>query len=351
MKVVNKWKYLLFVMGIIVIATFSNSLFFTKNENTKSLRINGFNLVAPPQPFDIDSLQNIKNIGASWVAIVPYAFCNSQTAEITFDHSRQWWGEKPDGVIESIKMAKSLGLKIMLKPHLWVGGQGWAGDLDFKSDSLWTVFENQYSAYIYTYTTIADSLKVELFCIGTEIKRSTSKRNEFWLDLISNTRINYGGELTYAANWDEYSHIKFWNKLDYIGIDAYFPLSEEKSPKLEELKRAWQQPKQEMQQFSEQFQKKVLFTEYGYESIDYNTKGHWSLSKDSLNVSFDNQKIAFEALFQSFNPESWWQGGFIWKWHLNKNGLNQRTIKAYTPQDKPALEVVESEFKNNFLNN
>ncbi len=341
----NKWKYYLFVVGLIVLVTFTNSLFFTENKTTKPFRINGFNLVAPPQPFAVDSLQKIKNIGANWVAVVPYAFCNSQTAEITFDHPRQWWGEKPEGVIESIKMAKSLGMKIMLKPHLWVGGQGWAGDLEFESDSLWTVFENQYSDYINTYAKIADSMNIELYCIGTEVRNSTKNRSSFWLNLIEDTRNNFSGKLTYAANWDEYDQIKFWDRLDYIGVDAYFPLSDAKSPLKQELVDAWEQPKKEMQRLSEKFQKQILFTEYGYQSIDYNNMGHWKLSRDSLSVNLENQKVAFEALFTALHSENWWKGGFIWKWHLNRNGLNSRNIKAYTPQDKPALKAIENQFK------
>lgn len=337
-------------MGLIVlvtIAAFGNIIFFDE-EQENSNRINGFNLVAPPQAFPIDSLQSVKNTGAEWVSVVPYAFCNAQTAEIFYDRPRQWWGEKPEGIKETILMAKSLGMKVMLKPHLWVGGQGWAGDLEFKSDSLWHVFEQQYAQYINTYSKIADSLDVEIFCIGTEIRKSTETRNDFWNHLISNTRQHYKGKITYAANWDEYNQIKFWNELDYIGIDAYFPLSDEKSPTKDELINTWELPMKEMKNISDKFNKQILFTEYGYESIDYNTMGHWKLSKDTLNVNFENQKIAFEALYESLNSTKWWQGGFIWKWHLNRNGLNKRTVKAYTPQNKLALKAIEAEFKHIF---
>lgn len=342
---VNKWKILIGFLIIIGMAIFSDALFFVEKEDSKPNRINGFNLVAPPQSFPIDSLQKVKSIGVNWVSVVPYAFCNAETAEVVFDHPRQWWGEKPEGIIESINMAKSLGLKVMVKPHLWVGGQGWAGDLEFKSDSLWQIFEKQYADYIETYAHIADSLHVELYCIGTEMRRSTQHRSDFWRDLISKTRMDFSGKLTYAANWDEYNRIKFWSELDYIGIDAYFPLSQEKNQAKQDLVIAWQKPKKEMEMISSQFDKKIIFTEYGYESVDYNAMGHWRLSKDTLDVNFENQKIAFEALFQSFNSESWWTGGFIWKWHLNRNGLNKRTIKAYTPQNKTALKAIESEFK------
>ena len=317
----------------------------TNNENnSKKVSIQGFNLVAPRQVFSLDSLKKLKESGAGWVAVVPYAFCNAATGEITFNHERQWWGEKPEGVTETIKMAHSLDLKVMLKPHLWVGGQGWAGDLEFDNENLWSVFEDDYQKYLMVYANLADSLKVEMLCIGTEIRKSTSARIPFWLNLIQLTKKNYSGLLTYAANWDEYNQIEFWDQLDYIGIDAYFPLSSEKIPLKNELVVAWGKPIKEMKEVSQKFDKPILFTEYGYESIDYNTIGHWNVSKDSLPVNFEAQKIAFDAIYEALYSETWWVGGFIWKWHLTQDGKQKRTIKGYTPQDKPALEVIQKEF-------
>lgn len=333
---------------MIILLLSAHSFFNKISEPAKHNRINGFNLVAPSKPFPIDSLTSIKNIGADWVAIVPYAFCNAETAEIIFDHPRQWWGEKPEGVIETIKMAKSQGLKIMLKPHLWVGGQGWAGDLNFETDSLWLKFNDDYKRYLFTYAQIADSLDVEILCIGTEIRNSSLNHNNFWTSLIDSLKLQYQGKLTYAANWDEYDKIQFWNQLDYIGIDAYFPLSDEKSPSKIELLNAWKTPKKEMKKIHLKYDNPILFTEFGYESVEYNTMGHWKLSKDTLQVNYPNQSLAFEALFESLKEEKWWSGGFIWKWHLNRKGKHRRTIKAYTPQDKPALELIKEEYKHYF---
>ena len=63
--------------------------------------------------------------------MVPYAFCNTNSPKVVFDHPSQWWGEKPEGIKQTIELAKANGLKVMLKPHLWVRGKGWAGELDF----------------------------------------------------------------------------------------------------------------------------------------------------------------------------------------------------------------------------
>jgi hypothetical protein len=45
-----------------------------------------------------------------------------------------------------------------------------------------------------------------------------------WRGLISEVRQRYSGRLTYAANFDQYEFVTFWDDLDVIGVNAYFPL-------------------------------------------------------------------------------------------------------------------------------
>jgi hypothetical protein len=338
----NRRVWIFSILGLVVFLPWWWSGKTVEISNTE--RIHGFNLVAPPRPFPVDSLMPIQALGAKWVAVVPYAFCNPTTGEITYDHPRQWWGERKEGIVQSIAMAQSLGLKVMLKPHLWVGGQGWAGDLSFATDSLWMVWETQYLQYINQYLHVADSMDVELFCLGTEIRNSSKNRPEFWIKLIKSSRSKYSGLLTYAANWDEFQDVSFWSELDLIGVDAYFPLSIMKEPTKENLVKAWQAPIKEMAQVAKKYKRPILFTEYGYESIGYVARGHWEINKDTLEADFQNQAIAFQALYESLSPQTWWAGGLIWKWHPHQSGLEPRTIKTYTPQHKPALEVIGREF-------
>lgn len=343
-------KHILFALLTLTLVVILAFYFKNGSEDSSSGfrqdRIDGFSLVAPRDVFLLDSLKKVKATGAEWVALVPYAFCDAATGEITFDHPSQWWGEKSEGIKESIMMAKSIGLKVMLKPHLWVGGQGWAGDLTFSKDSLWNNFESDYTAYLMNYAQIAETMQIEIFCIGTEIRKSTELRAHFWQKLIPSIRSVYSGKLTYAANWDEYENVGFWKELDFIGIDAYFPLSDAKNPSTLDLEMGWQIPLKQMREVSKRVNKPILFTEYGYESIDYPAMGHWNVSKDSLEINFSAQKTAFEAMYNVLQNESWWSGGFIWKWHLTQNGLQQRTIKAYTPQNKPAMEAISKAFNS-----
>jgi len=339
-------KQLLFFFAVIFVAAISISGMLYIDRSARISKIHGFNLVAPRNQFPIDSLKSVKETGAEWIAVVPYAFCDTQTGNIHFGNGKQWWGETPEGIETTIQMAHEIGLKVMIKPHLWVRGQGWAGDLTFNSDDEWKHWEDQYNEYLQTFTNIAEKYNVEMLCIGTEIRQSTKNRTAYWMKLIEETRNNYNGKITYAANWDEYTSITFWNKLDYIGVDAYFPIHTAKIPSVQELKLGWSEAQEELLKVSAQYNKEILFTEYGYESIDYTAIGHWNVDKDTLEINFESQSNAYQALYESFNNKEWWAGGFAWKWHLDYRGDQIGTIKAYTPQHKPAMKTIESYFNS-----
>ncbi len=75
----------------------------------------------------------------------------------------------------------------------------------------------------------------------------------------------FSGPLTYAANWDEVSQVQFWESLDLIGVDAYYPLAGEgEVPTEESLAAAWQPNVDSLKGLSEQWGRPVLITEVGY---------------------------------------------------------------------------------------
>jgi hypothetical protein len=51
-----------------------------------------------------------------------------------------------------------------------------------------------------------------------------------WTELIERVREVYRGPLTYAANFDQFESVSFWNELDLISINAYFPLRKRDLP-------------------------------------------------------------------------------------------------------------------------
>lgn len=302
-------------------------------------QIHGASLVNPPRPIGSESMAEVKRVNAEWVAVIPYAFSRARQPKVTFDHERQWWGEHTDGNCILVQYAKEHNLKVMVKPHVWSMGEGWVGDFDLESESDWKTWEQDYSTYILHHASKADSLGAEMLCIGTEYRIPARERPEFWRNLIKEVRKRYSGKITYASNWDNYENITWWDAVDYIGIDAYFPLVDGSNPSMDEIVNGWQPIKQEMASFASKWNKQILFTEYGFQSVNGATGRHWEVDKSESNVNEELQANAYEATFRVFEDEAWYAGGFFWKWHFNsRNGRWRGT--EWTPQNKPAEQVI-----------
>ena len=306
-------------------------------------KINGVNLVATSSIIDSSNISPLVKIYANSVAIVPFGFVRSGQSNVEYNLEWQWHGERIIGTIEQIKLAKESNLSVLLKPHLWIH-DGWVGDLSFETEMEWKEFEKTYTHFILDFAKIADSMEVEILCIGVELKEVTKKRRLFWSTLIDTIRSQYSGKLTYASNWDNFNSIPFWTKLDFIGIEAYFPLSDSKTPSEKTLLSNWKPIKKEIHTVSSRENKPILFTEYGYRNMDYTGKEPWNTS-DNSSFNQKGQNNGYSAIFKTFWHEQWFAGGYLWKWYPNHEKAGGKNNNRFTPQNKPAEKVISDFYK------
>ena len=342
-------KYILFsafLCAMLIVFSRQQTTFSPPMTSDKG-KINGLTLVAPPEPFSNNPMPPVTRVGANWIALIPYAFTQADVPLVRYNESgHQWWGERPSGIRESIRLAHEAGIKVMLKPQVWIPG-GWTGGLDFGTDTAWTSWENSYEQYILHFAALADSAGVEMFCIGTEFRTSIEKRPAFWRALIHKTRTIYHGKLTYSANWDDWSRVPFWSELDYIGMGGYFPLVEASLPSVEALHAAWKPILEDLKAFSLANNKPILFTEWGYLSVDGCGWRNWELEQGiaSRNINEQAQANCVEAMLSTFQSETWWAGSFMWKWFPNMRGHEGYPERDYTPQGKMAEEILRKWYR------
>ena len=305
-------------------------------------KIDGITLVAPPREFSYDPMPQLTEVNADWVALVPYAFSRKEAPMVRFGTSRQWWGERKEGIEESIKLARKNGLKVMLKPQVYIPG-GWVGEVDYQSEEDWRIWENSYRDYILSFVELAAKYEIEIFCVGTEYRISVVKREKFWRELIKEIRGLYKGKLVYSANWDSYNKVPFWSDLDYIGLSSYFPLTDMKTPSPFYLNLKWNKIISKLRRYSSKHGKKILFTEFGYLAVDGAAGKTWELETQARDLP-ENQEAqanAYTALFKAFWNQEFWAGGFLWKWFPGSRFPSH----DYTPQGKIASEVVALWYK------
>ena len=114
-----------------------------------------------------------------------------------------------------------------------------------------------------------------------------SVHNWYWEGLIEDTRKVYSGKMTIAANFDNYQEVAFWDKLDFIGINAYFPLRKIDSSKemASQIRSNWDSILDEFIEFktaNDLNEKPLLFTEIGYGRHSGSTLAPWQGSGFSL---------------------------------------------------------------------
>ncbi len=332
------WKHI-FIVSLVPVF-FGLYLLLQEEEMTFPLspKINGASLVNPHSPVPDSSMATIVQTNSNWVAVIPFAFSRQNEPEVYFNHERQWWGERAEGSMALIQMAKKLGLKVMLKPHVWMR-ESWIGDFELDSEEKWLKWEKAYRDYILTFAKLADSLDVELLCIGTELKKTEVTRAAFWESLIVEVRAVYKGKITYAANWDHYEKVPFWDRLDYIGINAYFPLTKPgEVPDKKRIEEAWKPIRKEMRSLAISLGMQVVLTEFGYAACSQATERPWE-EFDKSEPDFELQAVAYEGLFASLWQEDFVAGGFFWKWHLIRHA-DRWERGRFSPQGHPAAGVI-----------
>jgi len=287
-----------------------------------------------------ESLKAAADIGTKWLAIIPTWYQDKCSTNRIYPGDSS---PSDASVIHVINEAHSLGLKVMLKPHLDVvdtSEGAFRGEIMCSSDPEWEAWFKNYRDFIVHYARIAEETKCELFCIGTELTSVATVKENMWKTIvIPPIKEAYKGPLTYAANWhDEYQYVKFWDMMDYVGIDAYFPLSDKKVPTLEEIKKGWEPWVKEMEDFQKTVNKPIIFPEVGYCSADGVTKMPWEEAVGRP-LNMELQADCYRAVFELFWPKEWFYGTYWWKWGTNKK-LGGSGNRSFTPQNKPAQKVV-----------
>ncbi len=282
------------------------------------------------------ALQELVALGVSDIAVVPTWYQASLNSTEIY--------ARPDSTITDedvrhiVQYAHGLGLRVLLKPHLDPEQGGWRGLIECYNENDWQAWLQSYRNMVNHYAVIAEELGVELFCVGTELKK-TSHRATDWRAIIDEVTEHFTGNITYGANWDELFNITWWDALDYIGVDAYYPLTNGYSPTVEELKAGWSGPFVALRDFSAQFGLPILFTEIGYCSYDGTNTQPYTWEMENAVVDLQEQADCYRAAYEVFWNEPWFAGLYWWNWDPNMSHGGPYDLH-YSPRNKPAAAII-----------
>ena len=290
----------------------------------------------------MESLQKMAAIGSNTMAIVPYTFMRDPTKASWLSFFKSAGGENDEALIQSVNDARKLGIKSILKPQIWLRGS-WPGDIEMTSEKEWDNFFWNYKIWISHYAILAEIHEIEILCIGVEMGKTTLQKEGKWRELIADIRQLYSGKLVYAANWgEEFEKLSFWDELDYIGVDFYYPLSKESKVAEKELLKGLDLSLAKAERIAERYNKPFLFTEIGFRSIPAPWKHPHAEPSNEL-ISVEDQALCYKAVLKRLPKLKNNAGILWWKWpsYLDYDIYNPQ---GFSPHGKPAMKEVEKSY-------
>lgn len=279
----------------------------------------------------------IAELGAGWVAIHPYARID-EDGSVRFRPIDP--AAPPEHVVRPIREAHRLGLKILIKPHLayWGSPFSWRGEIRFEEEAAWRRFWTGYREWIVALAAV--SREADAFAVGTELDQTLDHQEE-WRRLIAEVRRVTPAPLTYAANWSHYREVGFWDALDTIGIQAYFPLIEvtgepaerpataATAPTADELAAGWRRTMAELAAYSVAQDRHIVFTELGYNRSFAAPHQPWAYRTDGPEAE-GVQAACLAAALAAIEGEPRVVGSFLWKWFPQPRQVG-RNFQLATP--------------------
>lgn len=278
-------------------------------------------------------LARLAEAGSPWVSLVPTWYQDALESSTIYSESGGRTATDAS-LVSAIEEAHSLGMQVILKPHVDVAGGGSRISIEPGDVNAWF---SSYRDMILHYAAMAESQDVAQFVVGTEL-RGTSVHEAEWRELIADVRDVYSGPITYAANHDEFSEVAFWDALDFIGVDAYFPLSEIPTTIISDLRRSWDPIVESLAEVADHFGRSVVFTEIGYPSQEGATTQPFNPNFSEV-VSEEEQAAALQAMIESLEPQPWFGGFHWWMWFDEDDAAH--AALSYMPEGKLAGTILE----------
>lgn len=255
-------------------------------------------------------LDRLRALGADSVSIMPFAYQPAPDRPEMAYLLRGPRSETDIGCLHAARRAHAKGFTVLWKPHVWVSHDSWPGEIAMASEADWQAWWRSYRRYVLHQAFLARWAGAELLAIGVELDKTLVRRQE-WLELIAAVRRLYPGIVTYAANWyGGLESVPFWDRLDAVGVDAYYPLAATLEATPGELAAGARKVAERLGAAAARFGKPLILTEVGFAA----QRAAWlEPHREGGELAEGDQAAAFRALLGALDGKPWLAGLFVWK--------------------------------------
>ncbi|MBD3350758.1 MAG: hypothetical protein GF364_04645 [Candidatus Lokiarchaeota archaeon] len=278
-------------------------------------------------------LDSMKENNIEWVATNVWWLQDNLTAT---EIESGPWSDTDANLTEYFEYAHSIGLKILFKPMLDTKTDQWRSYINASDE--W--FE-EYSDFIVHLADVANDSGVEIFSIGCEMG-TMQVREDKVREMVAEIRLVYDGLLTYAANHDSFWYVTWWDIMDIISLDSWFPFTMEYDPEVEQLTKVWNGFYDRFDLFAKKLNKPILFAEFGAQARD-GANMVPNDNKFNLNQDVYELQDIYRSLFNSkIWTAPWFKGVYWWMWDCIEVNITDNI--GFTPKFPSIIELVSREY-------
>lgn len=284
-----------------------------------------------------DSLRKLQERTSTDHVIVALAAlqdtAHSTVIDYTGDHM-----VNDDELVDMIEYAKTLGLKVILKPTVNCKDGTWRAhinffDLDVPCEPKWSEWFESYTAYQLHYAKIAEQTGCSMFIVGCEMVQ-TDRREQEWRQLVLDVREVYNGIITYNCDKYQESNVKWWDAVDVISSSGYYPIDD------------WDNQLDRIEEVIKPYNKPFFFAEAGCPSRTGSSfiPNDWGLPGD---VNLEEQEKFYQVMFEKTKQRNWIRGFGLWDWKtLLHDEVDAATNTDYAVYGKPAEKIIKDFYKS-----
>lgn len=312
--------------------------------HARSIRVRGmavqFNTFYQADESFRRALDEIAELGANSVLLSTAGYMEHAHAQAIYIDSRKL--PSREEFVELIRHARKRGLYVILMPIVLLSnprGSEWRGVIDPPD---WTEWWRQYDEFILYFADLAQEGGADAFTVGSELV-STEKYTPKWERIVEQVRKRFTGKLGYSANWDHYKPVKFWDRLDFLGMTSYYTLADQDDPSIEQIVKKWKPIRDQIMDWARTTGKPLYLTEVGWCSQEGAAQAPWNYYQNqrATAAGMEEQRRLYEAFIRAWEGTSGLEGVMWWEWTHDGGGTSDY---GYTPKGKPAERVLRDWF-------
>lgn len=261
------------------------------------------------------SMRRLASNGLDWICLTVNAW--QETFYSTRIFSLYGMTQSDAEVEHAVKMAKSLGLKVCLKPMVNCLDRAWRARINFPTETethYWDDWFMSYNRFMVYYASMAERLGCEMLCTGCEMAGMDMQADRC-RDMIAKVREVYSGIIMHNINHGDEKKFRWLDAVDVIGISGYYPVTDDEHTGIGTMRKNWKWVVDGLTKCHEHFNKPIMFAEIGVRNEQGCTAYPWDFhNRPDKPIDEQEQSDFYETAMEATWDIPWFAGYFWWDW-------------------------------------